>query len=237
MKKMSLLISCIFLIVLLLLSGCEAPAQTVSENPFCFPDTTWMMTQEQLVKALALEEGQYEMDGLSVKVPEMECFGAQTQVVQFQFDGRSGGLTTVLLCYPDDTDMNAVKDELTVLYGESSQEHIHWTLGEYAVGTSGVLDQRGVSFRQTLTNEHSIYWDSQVMLDEYLAQNDLVFEPGDKLTPRLSRIFLENTPASFILWNDDHGEAFYTAAMGAQYKNMVVFYLRLPVSYIQEADE
>lgn len=242
MKTRCLAIMIVLVILISMIAGCEAPKQqTTDDNLLCFPDTEWMMSQDQLVEALSLEAVQYETEGLSVKVPGMECFGAKTEVAHFRFGGDFLGLNMVLLCYPDETDMDVVKQELVNLYGDPSNEHLLWSLGDYGYmesddGTAKLVDRRGVTFRQVLTSEHSVYWDSPVTMGDYLAENGLTFEPGDKLTPRTSRIFLENAPVSFALWNDDHGEEFYTAAMGEQYKNMVLICIQLPVSYVKETN-
>ena len=242
MKMRSSLFLLVGILLVSFISGCTTPLSQADANDLLpFPDTEWMMSQDQLVEALSLEEVQYETESLSVKVPGMECFGAKTEVAHFRFGGDFLGLNMVLLCYPDETDMDVVKQELVNLYGDPSNEHLLWALGDYGYlesddGNAKPVDRRGVTFRQVLTSEHSVYWDSPVTMGDYLAENGLAFEPGDKLTPRTSRIFLENAPVSFALWTDDHGEEFYTAAMGEQYKNMVLICIQLPVSYVKETN-
>ncbi len=129
----------IVLLAALALPGCQQePA--VPEN-LSFPGTQWNMSPQELVQALHLEEGTYEVsetpfNGTDLTNPDeqkgtyrlivdsMEIFGAQGKVgfLFYDFNGDGTyGLSTVRVAYPNGTDMQAVKALMLEQYGAPTE--------------------------------------------------------------------------------------------------------------------
>ena len=198
-----------------------------------YPGLSWGMTPEDVITALNLQEGQYDQKSDSqLTVPQMNCFGAETQYVQFWFpfsevSGSKLRLRNILIVYPDDADMDAVKDELIGQYGEPSEEHVFASIGSSGLkvvdGKSEFYDDRGIDLKQMLTTAHDVYWDSDATLGELYTGLGQEYESGGSLTNRMEQMLLDNAPACFIYWTDDHGDDVYTASIGEKYKNFVMF--------------
>lgn len=97
-----------------------------------FPGTTWGMTPDQVIKALGLKEGEYEVypakegeSNYAILCPQMKVYGAVADV-GFIF-GNSNGvnrLYTVRAGLPSTTDFNALKAEMTTRYGAAEPGNV-----------------------------------------------------------------------------------------------------------------
>lgn len=158
MRKV-LIVLCSILVLAVILCGCDSTAEEEAAPELLpFPGISWGMTPEELTAALALEEDSYVQ-----KIPEAgengywtireiyrDAFGAEA-CLGFQFQDENGdgtyGLCRVSVVYPQDTDMESVRNAMEDIYGEPSETN----------GTARV------------------YWNSALLCREIMSEQDLEY--------------------------------------------------------------
>lgn len=196
MKKSSFTVALIVAMFLLLFAGCTHSAEPITpESALAFPGTQWNMTPEQLIKALCLKKGEYQVfeipygksddasgpEGIyGIHVTDMEVFGKNGQV-GFRFLDFTGsgnyGLVYIVVEYPEDTDMKAVKDAMIKAYGEPSPyDSAH----------------NGTDYRK-----HVTFWNSEVTEYDVLSQKQI------QTLPEISLASLQRRPLAHVFWSDE----------------------------------
>lgn len=172
MKKVSLLFTAM-LLVISLLCGCghvspavitgttavassgttdetAGPLLTRKDQTLNYPGLVWGMSSDQVVEALALENTDYTHSSeFRAEVTGVEVFGAVAEEVVFVY-AYEQKLCRVMVHFPDDADMMAVKDRVTEWYGEpaESYERYDYNKWQYAdeVQKSGMEVHNGLPY-------------------------------------------------------------------------------------------
>ena len=102
-----------------------------------FPNVEWGMTWEEVMTAAGIAEEDVLGDNAQGRfssgygVTEYEVFGQRADGVLFTMIDLGGGtqrLTTVMINYPDDADMDRVLQEMTKAYGSPVPELINYDI-------------------------------------------------------------------------------------------------------------
>lgn len=196
MKKTSFALALLATMFLLLFTACTHPAvPTAPETALAFPGAQWNMTPEQLIQALHLKEGEYQASenpyeesadasrpsgSYSIQVTNMEVFGKNGQV-GFRFYDFTGsgryGLVYIVVEYPEDTDMQAVKAAMIKAYGEPSPYDSDHNDPDY--------------------KKHVTVWYSEVTQYDVLSQKQIQALTGDMLEA------IRERPLTYVFWSDE----------------------------------
>ena len=208
-----------------------------------FPGVHWNDTPEAVKEALNLSAEQILSDtaldtedsaagGWAIVAKDISCFGTAVQYAKFSFIRYTGGdygLESVLLFYPENADMMAVRKVLIQQYGEGGSERpVSCTLRD---GT--VVD---VNEEVSLTNSagsgegNTLYWVpdtngkdhlSQAEQDRAVAYFAQLESPADK---DAVLEWLEKQPLVTAMWTDASGYAALTGGENPYItSNSVVF--------------
>lgn len=221
-KIIAILFSTVFL--LLSLAACQTPAPQPEAAKFLeFPETNWNMTMQEVMDAYGVTP---ETEGVTVaddqsafRIDGLTLFGVKTDNIIFAFQQADGKLSHVRLAYPDDADMQTVRQQLQTLYGDSVKRH-----------TRLEHDLREATMEET---EHLTFWHSTTAISEYLSAEDwatfqqLVQKKDEEQNAGGAwSAFMEKEPLVVLTWQDD---ASYpdnmtgTDDLPAMPKNKVVF--------------
>ena len=212
MKRLTL-IFCIFLSLSLLLSGCEKKPDTPAE--LTFPGLEWGMSQEEVIAALSLKEGDYERDDgeqgvgtILVNAPLL-CFGAETSHILLYFNDIQSYdigpcLVSIEVNYPEGTDIQTVRRTMENYYGPSLDPD-----------NDDPWDERvNHHVKQGSKNEgHLVYWQTQEVLGDVLSEEikqEFYVMDGDPLNPEPGKQFnygLKNALCE-VYWAD-HADYIY----------------------------
>lgn len=192
--------------LLLLLTACQvqepspAPPNPDAAKLLEFPETNWSMTIQEVMDAYQVTpetEGVTVLDDQSAfRVEGLTLFGVKTDNVIFAFQQADGKLSHVRLAYPDDADMQTVRQQLQTLYGDSVKRH---TRLEY--------DLREATIEET---EHFAFWHSATPISGYLNAED--WAAFQRLAQKKDEeqnaggawsAFMEKEPLVVLTWQDD----------------------------------
>lgn len=196
MKKTFFALDLLAVMLFLLLTACTHPAvPTEPETELAFPGARWNMTPEDLIQALHLKKGEYQVSespyaestdasrpsgSYSIQVTDMEVFGKNGQV-GFRFYDFTGsgryGLVYIVVEYPEDTDMQAVKAAMIKAYGEPSPYGSEHNDPDY--------------------KKHVTVWYSKVTQYNVLSQKQLQAFSEDMLET------IRERPLTYIFWSDE----------------------------------
>ena len=97
-------------------------------------------------------------DQSAFRIEGLTLFGVKTDNVLFAFQQADGKLSHVRLAYPNDADMQTVRQQLQTLYGDSVKRH-----------TRLEHDLREATMEET---EHFAFWHSATPISGYLNAED-----------------------------------------------------------------
>lgn len=124
----------LLLALVLCACGAEGSSPKAPKEPntwtMNFPGLQWGMTQEEVIAALSLKEGDYERkedsEMIRLEGVRMTLFGGEKSFSVLYFDdGNGDGVYTLcraVTIFPDGTDMEKVKAEMTQWYGDPSED-------------------------------------------------------------------------------------------------------------------
>ena len=143
------------------------PAET--DELLSFPGLTWGISLEEALDILALEESDYEIvDQITrqtVFLNNAKWFGVTSSRAKIAFDDDM--LTTIYICYPDDADMQAAKENLEAIYGRPSDGYTYYRRRlPQEVGYQNDI----VVPTEYESNEQRVFWVSDVHYDDYLGE-------------------------------------------------------------------
>lgn len=198
-----------------------------------FPGLGWNDTPEAVLEAMKLDqehiavnqsaEGSSERNLWLVEAEDVPCFGGSAKV-RFWFTQYLGtetenplGLSRIEIYYSEDADMDAVRDELTRLYGEGSQK----APGLYMIEKNELVD-RAPKQEGTMTvnwpgespfsyklspNEHKLYWadSGKNLLPDGMDEKSCapLFDNGGKpVSEDVVSQWLEQTALVQLSWTD-----------------------------------
>lgn len=134
MKKQLL---CIVVAAALCLSfaACARGTQEEENTLLEYPGVSWEATPEEVIQAMGFPEDRVQTgsDGerAYVGIKDWTCFGVPAQSIVFRFDTDSAGrnwLWNVEIVYPEDADMEAVRQAMTAEYGQPAESYTNvWT--------------------------------------------------------------------------------------------------------------
>ncbi|MBQ5797122.1 MAG: hypothetical protein IIW15_03725, partial [Firmicutes bacterium] len=140
----------------------EGAAANIDRSMLEFPGVKWNATPEEVKEALKLQddqivtEGQFGpnsdvMETFVLGVTDISFFGEEVHHAKFTFVRYAGydafGLESVELFYPDVTDMDALEETLSNIYGRSSQ-----TLG---ITRYQISDGKAKAYTEKISTGHS----------------------------------------------------------------------------------
>ena len=128
MQKTRICSGILVLLLLFSLFGCAASKEPDLSEVMTFPGLAWGMSPEEACSALSLSEGDYEVRidrYYSLVNIRTAAYGADNARISLAFDDQNGDgvytLWNVMVGFPHDTDMEAVKDAMIQLYGEPTE--------------------------------------------------------------------------------------------------------------------
>lgn len=187
----------LLLILALLVCGCSPRSVYHSGDRIVYPGTEWNMTPWEAITALGLDDGDFTVESTdsdmnptdgtvpsyTFSVENTQVFGADAKVC-FTFlcyAGDDFGLSSIVVIYPDETDMTRVRAQMEASLGSP---------------TGGNVE-----------DSHLLTWDSEDTLDKYLpdglsAEMRAIYEGQPTV-----RVFW-NTQASLLYYlADEVGES------------------------------
>lgn len=187
--------------ILLCFAACQTPApQPEAAKLLEFPETNWSMTIQEVMDAYQItpeSAGVTVLDDQSAfRIEGLTLFGVKTDNVLFAFQQADGKLSHVRLAYPDDADMQTVRQQLQTLYGDSVKRH---TRLEY--------DLQEATMEET---EHFAFWHSATPISGYLNAED--WAAFQRLAQKKDEeqnaggawsAFMEKEPLVVLTWQDD----------------------------------
>lgn len=238
-KRSSAALVCLVLVAALLAGGlvsCETNQSSAWTSDLLeFPGTRWNDPAETVLESLKLDPEQIIADESSdedgkdnmrtIVVEGISCFGGTANaVLRFVRYAESGadqphGLFRVELIFSDDTDMDAVKAELTRLYGEGSQEkrEYHYirdgkvvTMAPQQDGVASIWpwEEEQYSYLRT-PNEHSLYWQvyGKDLLPEELDEGEIAAKYAQANNPATADVvsqWLDQVTLAQMTWTDGY---------------------------------
>ncbi len=209
MKRL-LLYALLFIFLLFMLYGCNSGSASKAVEPssqpvliieddkrfMTFPGLEWGMTAEEVINALALEDGSYvtpsEPTNLLIQDLRIQIFGVPNASVNFSFlDPNNDGvysLDSVRVYFPQDTDMEPIKKELTNLYGDADDITEYRTIWHSDAVNRDILPQSVIEYLEFLDDYHksiltesvsTVTWSdsmhSNTILDGAETTNSVIF--------------------------------------------------------------
>ncbi len=132
MKKVKYVL-CVFLIASLMLTlfACQDASSTGENEMLEYPGVSWEATPEEVIQAMGFPEDAVQSssdeDGYNMGVENWECFGVNAQSIAFRFHTDESGrnwLYNIEIVYPEDADMDAVRQAMEAEYGESVSTYV-----------------------------------------------------------------------------------------------------------------
>ncbi len=200
MKRFSMILCIILCFSLFFLLGCEKKPDTPAE--LTFPGLEWGMTKEEVIAALSLQEGDYEIEeasqggSFSMTIEDqIICFGTPMQGMWLTFCPPDSspevyGLSNVNVVYPEGTDMQLVRRYMESYYGLPKDENTKEQRWEQDSGG------------------HVAHWATDETLGDVLTdeikQAHFVMD-GDPMNPEPGKMlnFYLKRPLREIYWSDD----------------------------------
>lgn len=181
MKKKIFL--CMICVLSIFLCACTKTEEKTQSENLEFPELTWDMTPEDVLKVFQTEKENtifYNESNLTTSfgITDINVFGQQTERVLFSFvdfaslskmPGLKAGkqrLCRIMAYYPQDADLTPVKKNLKQAYGA--------TISEYYPFSSKMISENDWSMRlEPLKESESLqYWGGN-MLTDVLSEDDL----------------------------------------------------------------
>ncbi len=200
MKRFSMILCIILCFSLFFLLGCEKKPDTPAE--LTFPGLEWGMTKEEVIAALSLQEGDYEIEeasqggSFSMTIEDqIICFGVPMQGMWLTFSSFDSNhsayyLQSVNVLYPEGTDMQLVRKAMEGYYGLPKDENTKEQRWEQDSGG------------------HVAHWATDETLGDVLTdeikQAHFVMD-GDPMNPEPGKMlnFYLKRPLREIYWSDD----------------------------------
>ena len=132
MKKVKYVL-CVFLIASLMLTlfACQDASSTGENEMLEYPGVSWEATPEEVIQAMGFPAGAVQSssdeDGYYMGVEDWDCFGVPAQSIAFRFHTDESGrnwLRSIDIVYPEDADMDAVRQAMEAEYGESVSTYV-----------------------------------------------------------------------------------------------------------------
>lgn len=200
MFKKQYIIWLLLLVLVLCACGAETAFPETPGEPdtwtMNFPGLEWGMTQEEVIAALSLKEGDYERkedsEMIRLEGVRMTLFGGEKSFSVFYFDdGNGDGVYTLcraVTLYPDGADMEKIKAEMTKWYGDPSEDSGSKTLWNSQAShqdimtpeDKAILEEQSNMAGQLLTNPiTTVSWTTNAYFDYPLdggtTKNELTF--------------------------------------------------------------
>ena len=192
-----------------------------------FPNVEWGMTWEEVMTAAGIAEEDVLGDNAQGRfssgygVTEYEVFGQRADGVLFTMIDLGGGtqrLTTVMINYPDDADMDRVLQEMTKAYGSPVPELINYDIFS-SIDSSG--EAKSLYSKQYAESEKMKIWAgsplNEVVPKEqeqaymktwqekiYSQESSISFQRG--LTDDQWDEFTKNARMAMVLWMNEADE-------------------------------
>lgn len=151
------------------LSFGSPPAET--DELLCFPGLPWGITLDEALDVLKLEESQYELveDDIGIRQRlnfyNAEWFGEAATQALLIFD--SNQLVEIYIAYPDDADMQKVKENLESIYGSPSDK---FTRYRRQLSFENGYEKGAVVSAEYPSDDQTVFWVSDVHYDDYLGE-------------------------------------------------------------------
>ena len=209
---------------------------TPEEKPFpqtelmCLPGLKWGMSQEEVAAALDLPAEDIVGKGYIQYFDGMEVLGYPAEKVIVLFNGGEPRLSRIGVYFPDDTDMEAVKRQLKLLYGEPAERiTVYAVHGLTYNAANETLEEHLANLPESTpatvweTDAHNLFWTSDKVLADLLAPDEL--EAWITMYPEIYqpyfREYVENQISGCVFMSDNYGNQF---VQSDEYKNLLLFY-------------
>lgn len=222
-KTVGIVLLCTVVLLCVTMSGCRSKTDPLLN----YPGLSWGMTVEESIAALELPEDTAVMNyGKATKLITLEnidCMGQMAEQVQLSFycmDDDACRLSSAMVCYPENADMQAVEKQVRKHYGEPVDQLLVSPFPEYLVAdehnchwgstpeTAGCKASTGMTrLREEIAGSVSYELTDQKW-DEYLSSGAMTriqwsdqYQNIDSNENYQNVLFFQGDPLVSILWN------------------------------------
>lgn len=212
----------VLLLGMLLLSACSKTEEKEQAENLEFPQLTWDMTPEDVLKVFQTTKEDallYDENNVTTSfgIADLDIFGQKAERVFFNFIDFSSfeqmpkqGEGTQLLCrirayYPQDTDLQPVKEKMEQVYGAMVPEY-------YPFDRKMSLENDSAMRMEPLKESETVrYWGSST-LGDFLAEHDLEMYKKywkycrDGLNDENWDFFKDHARMVSVIFSDQEGE-------------------------------
>ena len=200
-----------------------------------FPNVKWNMTPEEVKNALKLTDEQivYDeqilptesgFDGWHISATGISVFGNEVYHAQFIFIKYPGygkyGLENITLYYPEDTDMNAIKENMVKVYGAGENKTVAYyeiQNGQVVAKTRSVMPDNNIKLAHawisTVKGSEVLTADAQEAVAEVFTREDAYYPASHEVVME----WIDKNPLVQIWLKDGISETEYFTS------NMVQF--------------
>ena len=196
----------------------------------CLPDLMWGMSDVELYNVLDLSREDFGGSGYAKSLDGFNVLGFPSERIVFFFNGGYPRLSRIAVEFSDDTDMNAVKEELKSLYGNPSKKWISYALrGVMFDAENETLDEyrenlpEATPFTEWEADEHNVFWVSNKTLADLFEKNllqDWIVQQPEIYQPYF-REYAQKQASGCIFLSDNYGKG--SCYMSEIHKNLLVF--------------